>query len=117
MIWYRQEFSLPFYALRNLFSFYVYMHKFFSPYRILFFGSLDECLLVAVAAAAVCLFVCLFVCMYVFSLFVFFPFAKLLLFRFLSWFSISLTCSIYIHVICFLYISPRLYKYFLLYSS
>ena len=43
-------------------------------------------LLAAVAAAADCLFVC--------SLF---PFAKLVLFRFLSWFNISPTCSIYIH--------------------
>ena len=49
-------------------------------------------LLAAVAAAAVRLFVCLFL---------FFPFAKLVLFRFLSWFSISLTCSIYIHVTFF----------------
>ena len=49
-------------------------------------------LLAAVAvAAAVCLFVCMFL---------FFPFAKLVLFRFLSWFS-SLTCSIYIHVTFF----------------
>ena len=47
---------------------------------------------VNVAAAAVCLFVCLYV--------PFFPFAKLVLFRFLSWFS-SLTCSIYIHVTFF----------------
>ena len=59
------------------------------------------------------LFVCLLVCLYV----PFFPFAKLVLFRFPSWFSISLTCSIYIHVTFFLYISSRLYKYFLLYSS
>ena len=40
---------------------------------------------------------CSFVCLYV----PFFPFAKLVLFRFLSWFSISLTCSIYIHVTFF----------------
>ena len=39
---------------------------------------------------------CSFVCLYV----PFFPFAKLVLFRFLSWFS-SLTCSIYIHVTFF----------------
>ena len=43
------------------------MHKFFSPYRILYFGSLDECLLVAVAAAAAAA-VCLFVCMLLFFL-------------------------------------------------
>ena len=43
------------------------------------------------------LFVSLFVCLYV----PFFPFAKLVLLRFLSWFNISLTCSIYIHVIFF----------------
>ena len=50
-------------------------------------------LLVVVAAAVAvnCLFVCMF-----FSLF-----AKLVLFRFLSWFSISLTCFIYIHIIFF----------------
>ena len=60
-----------------------------------------------------CLLLLLFVCLYV----SFFPFAKLLLFGFLSWFSISLTCSIYIHVISFLYISPKLYKYSLLYPS
>ena len=40
---------------------------------------------------------CSFGCLYV----SFFPFAKLVLFRFLSWFSISLTCSIYIHVTFF----------------
>ena len=41
------------------------------------------------------LLVCLLVCS-------FFPFAKLVLFRFLSWFSKSLTCSVYIrHVIFF----------------
>ena len=56
----------------------------------------------------------LFVCLFVWS---FFPFAELVLFRFPSWFSISLTCSIYIDVTFFLYISSRLYKYFLLYSS
>ena len=49
-------------------------------------------LLPAVAAAAVRLFVCMFL---------FFPFAKLVLFRFLSWFSISLTCSNYINVTFF----------------
>ena len=38
------------------------------------------------------LFVCLSADMYV----PFFPYAKLVLFRFLSWFSISITCSIYI---------------------
>ena len=43
MIWYRQVFSLPFHALRNFFSFYVFLHNFFSRYNILFFGSLDEC--------------------------------------------------------------------------
>ena len=64
-----------------------------------------------------CCCCCLFVCLYVCSFFSFFPFAKLVRFRFLSWFSISLTCSIYIHVIFFLYISPRLYKYFLLFPS
>ena len=48
-------------------------------------------LLVAVAVIDVCLSVCLL------FLFCFvFPFTKLLLFRFLAWFSISLTCSIYI---------------------
>ena len=41
------------------------------------------------------LFVCLFACSF------FFPFAKLVLFRFLSWFSISLTCSNYINVTFF----------------
>ena len=51
------------------------------------------------------------VCLYV-LFFLFFPFATLVLFRFLAWFSISLTCSIYIHVILFLNISPRLYKPF-----
>ena len=50
--------------------------------------------LLAAVAAAVCLFVCLFVCVFVCSLF---PFAKLVLFRFLSWFNISLICSICIH--------------------
>ena len=40
---------------------------------------------------------CLFVCMFPF----FSLFAKLVLFRFLAWFSISLTCLIYIHVISF----------------
>ena len=53
-------------------------------------------LLVAVAAAAVCLFVCLIVC----SLF---PFAKLVLFRFLSWFNISLTCSISLYIFFFFF--------------
>ena len=51
-------------------------------------------LLLTAVAAAVCLFICLCVCLFVCSLF---PFAKLVLFRFLSWFNISLTCSIYIH--------------------
>ena len=40
----------------------------------------------------------LFVWLFVWS---FFPFAKLVIFRFLYWFSISLTCSIYIHVTFF----------------
>ena len=55
-------------------------------------------LLVAVAVIDVCLSVCpLFLFLFCFV----FPFTKLLLFRFLAWFSISLTCSIYIHVIFF----------------
>ena len=53
---------------------------------VLFF-SFCFCLLLLLLLLSVCLFVCSF-----------FPFAKLVLFRFLSWFSISLTCSIYIHV-------------------
>ena len=52
------------------------------------------CLLFVVAAVVV---VCLFFCMFVFSS----PFAKLVLYRFLAWFSISLTCLSYIHVIFF----------------
>ena len=56
---------------------------------VLFFSFCLNSLLVAFAAVAVCLFVCLFICSF------FFPFAKFFLFRFLSWFSISLTCSIH----------------------
>lgn len=57
---------------------------------------------------ACCCCCCLFVCLF------FFPFAELVLFRFLAWFS---TCSIYIHVFFCVYISPKLYKHFLLYPS
>ena len=64
-------------------------------YDDLLFFSICFCLLLLLL-----LFVCLFVCLLVY-MFLFFPFAKLDLFRFLSWFSISLTCSIYIHVIFF----------------
>ena len=46
-------------------------------------------LFLRVVVAAVCLYV------------LFSPFAKLVLFRFRAWVSISLTCSIYIHVIFF----------------
>ena len=35
----------------------------------------------------------------------------------LSWFTIPLTCSIYIQVFFFLHISPTLYKYFLLHPD
>ena len=47
--------------------------------------------------ACCCCCCCSFVCLYV----PFFLFAKVVLFRFFSWFSISLTCSIYIHVTFF----------------
>ena len=52
-------------------------------------------LFVAVTVVVVCLFVCSF------FFFFFFPFAKLVLYRFLTWFSISLICLSYIHVIFF----------------
>ena len=55
------------------------------------FSSFCFCLLL--------LLLLLFVCSYV----PFFPFAKLVLFRFPSWFSISLTCSIYIDVTFFVH--------------
>ena len=51
-------------------------------------------LFVAVTVVVVCLFVCSF-------FFFFFPFAKLVLYRFLTWFGISLICLSYIHVIFF----------------
>ena len=57
----------------------------------------------------------LFVCLYVlfFSLF-----AKLVLFRFLAWFSIIISNMLTLYTSNFLlYISPRLYKHFLLYPS
>ena len=55
---------------------------------VLFF-SLCSLFVVAAAVVVVCLFVC------------FSPFAKLVLYRFLACFSISLTCLSYIHVIFF----------------
>ena len=55
------------------------------------------CSFLSVFACCYCCCCCSFVCLCV----PFFPFAKLVLFRFLSWFSISLTCSIYIHVTSF----------------
>ena len=59
-------------------------------YDYVLFFSFCFCLLLLLLLL---LFVCLFVCS-------FFPFAKLVLFRFLSWFS-SLTCPIYIHATSF----------------
>ena len=57
---------------------------------------------------------CLFVCMF---LLIFPPFAKLVLYRFLTWFSISLICLSYIHVIffCTLVLGSR--NVFFLYPS
>ena len=51
------------------------------------------CLFFVVAAVVVSVFVCFYV--------LFFPFAKLVLYRFLTWFSVSLTCLSYIHVTFF----------------
>ena len=68
------------------------------------------CLLFVVAAVVV---VCLFFCMFVFSS----PFAKLVLYRFRAWFSISLTCLSYIHVIFFCTLFLGSIKKFLLYPS
>ena len=68
---------------------------------------------VVVAAVAVCLSVCMF-----FFFFFFSPFAKLALFRFLPWFSISLKCSIYIHIVFVCTLDQgSTCKYFLLYPS
>ena len=61
-----------------------------ADYDDVLFFSFCFCLLLLLLLLFVWLFVCFF-----------FPFAKLVLFRFLSWFSISLTCSIYIHVTFF----------------
>ena len=68
-----------------------------ADYDDMLFFSFCFCLLLLLLLLFVCVFGCLFVCLYV----PFFPFAKLVLFGFLSWFRISLTCSIYIHVIFF----------------
>ena len=70
-------------------------------------------LFVAVTVVVVCLFVCSF-----FFFFFFSPFAKLVLYRFLTWFSISLICLSYIHVIffCTLVLGSR-NVFFFLYPS
>ena len=86
--------SKHFYNIINIIIVYLYFCLVAAAvvvnYDYVLFFSFCFCLLLLLLLLFVCLFVCSF-----------FAFAKLVLFRFLSWFSIFLTCSIHIHVTFF----------------